>query len=53
MRILRLAIAFLLASQAYTQDQSTNHMNGPGNVVVYGTGNVADGRDNTFRGDDN
>lgn len=32
---------------------NTNVLTGPGNVVEYGIGNKADGRDNKFRGNDN
>lgn len=53
MRTLTLAsIVALLLFAACSQDQ-TNQMNGPGNVVYYGTNNVANGAANTFRGNSN
>ena len=44
-------IALLLVAGAFSD--STNQLNGPGNVVIQGHGNLANGKDNTFDGNHN
>lgn len=46
--------AFLLANQGLTQGGPLdNNLRGPGNIVISGTGNDVDGRDNLLNGYDN
>jgi hypothetical protein len=53
MRILHIAAALLAFYAVSAQGETPNEMNGPGNVVISGTGNVANGVYNTFNGNDN
>lgn len=43
----------LIMTTVIADHHSHNHMNGPGNVIISGTGNSANGRDNTFEGNNN
>lgn len=43
-----IALVFMI-----TLGDDTNQLYGPGNLVVFGTGNVAQGQDNTFSGYNN
>ena len=45
-----LLFIFFLLTTIQASLKQHNHMNGPGNVVISGTGNSANGRDNTFDG---
>ena len=45
-----LLLVFLATSALAPEGDSSNHMNGPGNVVISGVGNSANGQDNTFDG---
>ncbi len=47
-----LIISLLLLATTIAQDPS-NQLNGPGNLVLAGTGNIANGVDNTFNGSNN
>jgi len=49
-------VVFLISTLfliAVVATDESNQMNGPGNLVISGTGNVANGRDNTFDGSNN
>jgi len=50
---LTLSILCLLVVALATEQDSTNHMNGPGNHVLSGHSNSANGADNTFQGNHN
>jgi|688.fasta_scaffold1173510_1 hypothetical protein len=44
---------FLLASLGFLASSEDNFMNGPGNVVIHGTGNHVDGKFNVLDGFNN
>lgn len=49
-----LLCAFLFAHQGFTQTGPLdNNLRGPGNIVISGTGNDVDGRDNLLNGYEN
>lgn len=48
-----LLLLVLLAFIVHPQEYPDNQMNGPGNVVISGTGNVANGENNVFDGNSN
>lgn len=50
-KTLTLLLALFLMATVMAED--TNQMNGPGNVVISGASNLANGRDNTFDGSHN
>ena len=51
--IITIVLSLSMILVAHCKIQPQNYMNGPGNVVYEGTGNIANGRDNIFWGNDN
>lgn len=54
--LMALFISIFVTGQSRIDDNLQtvlNHLNGPGNIVIEGTGNVANGRDNKFKGYNN